>query len=160
MTSYRGTYTAKQKKIRLILTVAILAIVLLVELVGRIPGIPFNGWSDVYVALGLAPSPVTAEGELEVHFIDVGNADCILVRQEDKNLLIDAGERGDDDEILAYLNSHGVTSLDLVIATHPHADHIGGMDYDDAQPGENGAQLYILVTLSLCIGQRTWRKPA
>jgi len=135
MASYRGTYTAKQKKIRLILTLAALAIFLLVELIGRIPGIPFNGWSDIYAALGLAPSPVTAEGEMEVHFIDVGNADCILVRQEDKNLLIDAGERGDGDEILDYLNSHGITALDLVVATHPHADHIGAMaDVIDALP--------------------------
>ena len=137
MASSRGTYTEKQKKIRLILTTVVVAVFLLVELLSRIPGLGFNGWQDIYVALGLAPAPVTAEGELEVHFIDVGNADCILVRQEDKNLLIDAGERGDREDILDYLRRHGVEKLNLVIATHPHADHIGAMaDVLEALPVE------------------------
>ena len=64
---------------------------------------------------------------MEVHFIDVGNADCTLVRQGDFCVLIDAGERGDRNRILQYLNDAGVRRLDLVIATHAHADHIGSM---------------------------------
>lgn len=126
MKSY-ANMTKKQKKVVHIVAAVVIALCLLVELIGRIPGIPFNGWQDISVALGLAPPSVTAEGEMEVHFIDVGNADCILVRQEDKALLIDAGERGDGDDILRYLRGYGVERLDLVIATHPHADHIGAM---------------------------------
>ena len=120
-------YTKKQKKMIRTVALAVVAVCLLVELIGYIPGIEFSGWDDVAEALGFRGSSITAEGELEVHFIDVGNADCILVRQEDKNLLIDAGERNDEDVILQYLANHGVEHLDLVIATHPHADHIGSM---------------------------------
>ncbi len=127
MSDYRGTYTQKKKKIRLILSTVAVVIFLLVELLSRIPSLHFNGWKDISVWLGLSAPMVTPEGEMEVHFIDVGNADCILVRQGDKNLLIDAGERGDGDTILSYLNERGITTLDLVVATHPHADHIGAM---------------------------------
>ena len=123
----KRSYTKKQKKFLYALALVAIAICLVVELIGMIPGVSFNGWSDVGIALGLTPSPVTPEGELEVHFLDVGNADCILVRQGDQTMLIDAGEADDQERILKYLQQHGVQKLDLVIATHPHADHIGSM---------------------------------
>lgn len=120
---------SKMAKKRLIRNIAIVIAVVcfVVECVGYIPGIPFNGWSDISAALGLTNPSVTAEGELEIHFIDVDNADCILVRQQDKTLLIDAGESVTYERVERYLQDYGVTHLDLVIATHPHADHIGGM---------------------------------
>lgn len=123
----RGRATAKQKKIRMIIAACAVAVCLLVELLGRIPGIPFNGWQDIFSAAGMPQESVIPEGKLEVHFIDVGNADCILVRQGEHNLLIDSGEINFREKILDYLRRHGVTKLDLVIATHPHADHIGSM---------------------------------
>ncbi len=64
---------------------------------------------------------------LLVHFIDVGQADSILIQVNNKNMLIDAGNRGDADSIVSYLQKQGVKKLDYVIATHPHEDHIGGM---------------------------------
>lgn len=123
----KRSYTKKQKEIMGAVALVILTVFLLVELIGMIPGIPFNGWSDIGIALGLAPSPVIPEGEMEVHFLDVGNADCILVRQGDKNLLIDAAERDNSEGIIRYLEQQGVEKLDMVVATHPHADHIGAM---------------------------------
>ena len=123
----KRTYTKKQKKIMTIAAIVVVGVCLLVELIGMIPGIPFNGWSDVGIALGLKPPPVIPEGELEVHFLDMGNADCILVRQGDKNMLIDAAEPDNREDIIRYLQRQGVQKLDLVIATHPHADHIGAM---------------------------------
>lgn len=123
----KRSYTKKQKQFIRNVTLIIAAICLLVELIGMIPGIPFNGWEDIGVALGLTAPAVIPEGELEVHFIDVHNADCILVRQGDKNLLIDAAERDNQDDILNYLQAQGIQKLDMVIATHPHADHIGSM---------------------------------
>lgn len=63
--------------------------------------------------------------EMAVHFIDVGQGDCTLLQTPEGSVLIDCGERGDDDEILAYLKSQGVTSLEYVIFTHPHEDHMG-----------------------------------
>lgn len=119
----------KMTKKRMMRNIAIVVaiICLAVELVSYIPGISFNGWSDISAALGMTNPPVTAEGELEIHFIDVENADCIFVRQQDKTLLIDAGESTTFDRVERYLEDYGVDHLDLVIATHPHADHIGGM---------------------------------
>lgn len=118
-------YTKKQ--ITRTVAIAFAALCLLIELISYIPGVSFNGWSDISAALGMTQPRVTAEGELEVHFIDVGNADCIFVRQQDKTLLIDAGESTTYDRVKNYLMDYGVTTLDMVVATHPHADHIGGM---------------------------------
>lgn len=127
MAGSRRRTLSKKKKLSLILTVSFLVVCLLVEGLGRIPWIPFDGWSDVYSFFGLEPEAVVPEGELQVHFVDVGNADCILVRQESFDMLIDAGERSSSSAVLDYLNRHHVDKLDLVIATHPDADHIGGM---------------------------------
>lgn len=71
------------------------------------------------------PSSPTPSGQLAVHFIDVGQGDAILIQTPQQNILIDAGDRGNT--IVNYLKTQGVTSLDLVIGTHPHADHIGGI---------------------------------
>jgi len=65
--------------------------------------------------------------ELRVHFIDVGQGDSILIHGPDIAILIDAGPRGAGETVVDYLRSKGVTKLDLVISTHPHEDHIGGM---------------------------------
>ncbi len=65
-------------------------------------------------------------GPLLVHFIDVGQGDSILIQAPDGSVsLIDGGEPGSG--ALQYLRSLGITHLDLVVATHPHSDHIGGL---------------------------------
>ncbi len=68
-------------------------------------------------------------GALQLHFLDVGEADCALVLCDGASMLIDAGEAGDGARIVSYLRAHGVERLDVLVATHPHADHIGGMAY-------------------------------
>ncbi len=68
-------------------------------------------------------------GNLQVHFIDVGQADSILLKgPQGEAILIDAGNNTDGDFLVNYLKKQGITKLAAVIATHPHADHIGGMD--------------------------------
>jgi len=66
-----------------------------------------------------------ASGKVVVHFIDVGQGDSILVQAPSFNMLIDGGNRGDI--TVNYLKRLGINELDLVIGTHPHADHIGGL---------------------------------
>lgn len=66
--------------------------------------------------------------KLTVHFIDVGQGDGILIQQGTKNMLIDAGTNEDEKLMVNYLNKQGIKKLDVVIGTHPHEDHIGGMD--------------------------------
>ncbi len=68
-------------------------------------------------------------GQLTVHFIDVGQADSILVQTpEGKNMLIDAGSNKTGRDVVSYLKNTGIEYLDVVIGTHPHEDHIGGLD--------------------------------
>ena len=66
-------------------------------------------------------------GTLQLHVLDVGQGDALLVEAPDgEHLLVDAGTR--KAEIVPVLRALGVEELDLVVATHPHADHIGGME--------------------------------
>lgn len=72
--------------------------------------------------------PILEAGELEVHFIDVGNADAILLLCGGDAMLVDAGENNQGDEVTAYLQGQGVSNLEYAVGTHPHSDHIGGLD--------------------------------
>lgn len=72
-----------------------------------------------------APAP---GGNLRIYALDVGQGDGLLViSPQGKTVLVDAGPTDAGDEVVAALRRHGVKQVDLMIATHPHADHIGGM---------------------------------
>lgn len=64
---------------------------------------------------------------LEIHILDVGKADAILIRSQDHAALIDAGKFDAADTVADYLLRHKVTALDYLIMSHPDSDHIGGM---------------------------------
>lgn len=67
-------------------------------------------------------------GTLEVHYIDVGQGDSILIKQGDEAMLIDAGNNSKGSLVWTYLLSQNISTLSYVIGTHPDADHIGGLD--------------------------------
>lgn len=64
-----------------------------------------------------------------MHFIDVGQGDCILVSAGKENMLIDCGEYAEAQKVRNYLEACGVKKLDYIVCTHPHSDHMGGMGY-------------------------------
>lgn len=68
-------------------------------------------------------------GVLEVYFLDVGQGDSIYIKTPfGDDILIDAGENSYGDDVVKYLNDLGVDDIEVMIATHPHSDHIGGLD--------------------------------
>lgn len=65
---------------------------------------------------------------LSVHVLDVGQGDSILIMTPSQQaILIDGGETQASDRIISYLRDYGIEVIDMLIATHPHADHIGGL---------------------------------
>ena len=67
-------------------------------------------------------------GEVEYHFIDVGQGDATLIRTPEGDILIDAGENSAEEDLKTYLDLCGVDILYYAIFTHPDSDHIGGAD--------------------------------
>lgn len=65
---------------------------------------------------------------LEVHFIDVGQADSTLIKKGKEAMLIDAGNDADGKLVVNYIKEQKIKKLKYVIGTHPHEDHIGGLD--------------------------------
>ena len=71
---------------------------------------------------------VKVKENFSVSFIDVGQADSVLIRNGNYNMLIDAGNNEDGEKLVNYFKSLGIEEFTYVFATHPHEDHIGGMD--------------------------------
>lgn len=81
---------------------------------------------SLMIKAGLKDKPADHPGT-EVHFIDVGQGDCTLVISEGEAMVIDSGDRDETDAAVNYLTKQGITEIKYLIATHPHADHIGEM---------------------------------
>lgn len=72
--------------------------------------------------------PVSTQGRLQIFALNVGQGDSLLIMTPGgKNVLIDAGTPQAGDDVVAALQKHNVSTIDLAVATHPHSDHIGGM---------------------------------
>lgn len=65
---------------------------------------------------------------LRVHFLDVGQADSILIEKSGEYMLIDAGNNEDGSKLVKYFKDLGIDKFKIVVGTHAHEDHIGGMD--------------------------------
>ncbi len=71
--------------------------------------------------------PVFSGDCVRVHFLDVGQGSSVLIQSGSEGILIDAGERAYADRVIACLNTCGVKTLRLAVATHPHSDHVGAL---------------------------------
>lgn len=112
-----------QLRVRLILLVIALfccGIIALLHFTGIVP------FDKISVLLGWSDKPAT-RSDLEVHFIDVGQGDCTLIMSEGEVMVIDSGDRDSSDRVVDHLQEQGVSRINYLIATHPHADHIGEM---------------------------------
>ena len=90
-------------------------------------GIFLCGCELEFVPASTLPA-VSADGSaLTVHYIDVGQADAILLETEGKFMLIDGGNKDDSQLVVSYLEQQGVQELEAVICTHAHEDHVGGL---------------------------------
>lgn len=106
-----------------------LATWLILSLTGCVPNVaPRNNSSSEAGPAGGAAGQAADGSRLLVHFIDVGQGDSILIESAGHFMLIDAGENDQGETVVSYLEAAGVTKLDYVIGTHPHSDHIGGLD--------------------------------
>lgn len=80
------------------------------------------------LALFLSPSEAAKAAQLRYYALDVGQGDCSLfVLPGGETIVFDAGTRKNAKKTVNYLKSCGVRKIDLLVATHPHEDHIGGM---------------------------------
>ncbi len=87
------------------------------------------------------PEQLPADSTFSIHYIDVGQADAALVECDGHYMLIDGGNKGDSSVIYSVLKSTSVSKLDIVVGTHAHEDHIGGIP---------GAYNYTTADLTLC----------
>lgn len=97
--------------------------------VRRLPAI-----ASIFVILALIgsvcarPLSAAADSAITVTFIDVGQGDAILVSTDDgRHMLVDGGPKAAGGKLVATLHSMGVEHLDVVVSTHPHEDHVGGL---------------------------------
>lgn len=69
----------------------------------------------------------TASADLEAHFLDVGHGDCTIITCDGEAMIIDGGNAGCSSLVFNYVKNNGITDLKYAVATHPDADHIGGL---------------------------------
>lgn len=71
---------------------------------------------------------IITDSQLEIYFFDVGQADSILIKENDYTMLIDGGNQSDGKNLVKYLEEDlNINDIDILVGTHPHEDHIGGL---------------------------------
>jgi len=112
----------KKQNTKLISAIVIIAVLILS---GIITTLSQGGSENLFGTTGLIDS--VSENKMIVNFVDVGQGDCTLITCGDTAVLVDSGEYANAQKVINYIKNQGVNDIDLVIATHPHSDHIGSM---------------------------------
>ncbi len=110
-----------------LLVSAVLALALVVSAGCQLPSIDFPPNTSSPPA-STTPSSAPAQKILKVTFLDVGQADSTVIQYDDKAMIIDAGTNSVANSLVTALKQMGIKKFDIVVGTHPHEDHIGGMD--------------------------------
>ncbi len=122
----------KKKKITAVVSVLAVLLATLLAALDMTGVLPVERLEDLFTGrLWNSPSVPAAAGDTgdaSIHIIDCGQGDSVLIRLDGKNVLIDGTTGSNAGQVLEYLHRQGVESLDLLIVTHPHEDHIGGLD--------------------------------
>lgn len=79
------------------------------------------------ITTNIAEETIAEGSTFNVHFIDVGQADAALIECDEHYMLIDGGNKEDSDIMYSVLKDKGISNLDIVVGTHAHEDHIGGL---------------------------------
>lgn len=120
----------KKNKNDIIKTLVLIGIIIILGIINNYTNIfafeEFNSNNDVVSAQN-KKQVRDVKGKLEMHTIDVGQGDSILLLQDDKVMLIDCGPRAQGKKVVEYLKNLGIEKIDILIGTHPHEDHMGGM---------------------------------
>ncbi|MBE6547617.1 MAG: MBL fold metallo-hydrolase [Ruminococcaceae bacterium] len=111
----------KSKKIKLIIIISAVVIILALCATG------------IYIFRDIlfekdAVEQAIENGDITIHFIDVGQADCVLIMTPQGNMLVDSGTSSSEGKLENYLTDLDITSFEYLVITHPHDDHIGGAD--------------------------------
>lgn len=116
------------KRKRSINSKAVTGIILLIIAVVSAVFVRFTGESDkVFEAVGLRNTELSDRDNMYVSFIDVGQGNCTLLKCGDKAILVDSGEVGAAQTVINYIKNQNIKTLDCVLVTHPHSDHMGAM---------------------------------
>ena len=126
--AYRRRYRRRRKKNSTFVQILLIIILFLICYYNK------YGWSlsaafeteSESKAVETYATPI--EGVVEVYYLDVGEADSILIRDGEVNALIDAGNNADGEYIVKFFEDLGISDFKYVFGTHAHEDHIGGMD--------------------------------
>ena len=111
----------RNKLVEILTTIIILLVASVLGI--NIPEIITDNMNEQYTEI----MQQEAEGNLMLNMIDVNQADCFLLVQDDEVALIDCGMIITAKEVVEYIESLGITKIDYVFGTHPHEDHWGGM---------------------------------
>jgi competence protein ComEC len=111
-------------------SIALLLLIISCSLITGCVSLPPQGHGTPVPTIAVTPAAGgtgAANITIEVHFLDVGQGDSILVKYGNKSMLVDGGPIDAGQTVASYLKGQGISTIDVLVSTHPHADHIGGL---------------------------------